>query len=287
MKHLKKFNENIIDYHAENVDRFIRELGRLGNTLPDPFDPHGRNTRPGGAYGPPPGIPLTRLEVIANDCDIEVVNYNQFFYDLPEDQRKTAPPRFNPGKREGMPVFALVNPKTKKQRLVVSVPMIDRQMIDMITHMLKHETVHVGQHAKRPAYDKPLPDPKNSKDYFGDTDEVMAYAQSIVDILVGQEGATSVEDGIKKLQSVRPGDKNGHLGHLWNKIKESVDKGTLKKYMKYIYQYLELEFGTKPGKMGSKVAKKVVDKRPDPVHVKKVNERPSKAALMARLSGKK
>ena len=279
MKHLKKFNENIIDYKTENIEKFSREL--MAKFPSEQHTPFGGGRPPFGGGGRPPMIPMAEFKRLAQENDIEVVNYNEFFRDLPEDQKETAPPRFDPAKRVGSPVFALVNPVTKKQRIVLCVPMVDPQIAEMTVHMLKHETVHVGQHSKRVGYEKLLPDPKNDKEYFSDTDEVMAYSQSIVDLLINKDRVKSVEEGIKELK----------FNDLWRKIKGSVDKATLNKYKKYVYLYLEQEFGVKSGKMG----------RPEEVKpkdddfgfnlfkgktAKKVDPK-SKAALMAKLNKKK
>jgi hypothetical protein len=132
-----------------------------------------------------------------------------------------------------MPAFALVNSITLKPRVVLKGG-IGKRDIDFIHHMLKHENIHVKQHERRPNYKKGLPDPNNKGGYFGDYDEVMAYAQSIVDQIMDQNPKT-IEEGISKLPTIR----------LYVDIKNEVNEITLKKYRKYIYLYLEKELEPK------------------------------------------
>ena len=80
-----------------------------------------------------------------------------------------------------------------------------------------------------------MPDPKKIGAYFADTDEIMSFSQSIVDMLINMDKVKSLKDGIKKLKDNR----------LYKDVKRNVSTEVLKKYHKYIYLYLEKEFEDK------------------------------------------
>lgn len=204
MKHLKKFNEAIIDYKSENVEGFYKECKDLIETFFRITD--------------------SQLKEIAEKWDIETVDYKTFISDLPDTLKAGAPP---PGI-----LFALVNPETGKPRIVCDLKNISERELDHIHHMLKHETIHIGQKARSGGKGSGEGmDPKDQKSYFSNKDEVMAFAQSISDLLM-KSNPKNIGEALKGL------DRNP----LWNNIKRSVDTTTLQRYKKYIYQYLEKEF---------------------------------------------
>lgn len=239
MKHIRKFNESIIDYKSENIDNFYNQVKEL---------------RP---------ITFERIVEIGKQNGVEVVDYDTFYNELPERDKPTAPPR------EGVPVFALANDETGRPRVVFGdmftkedapppppppgmrlrpgmmpppgpMPITMRE-IDHIYHMLKHENIHLKQQAKRVGYTKPMPDPKERGAYFADTDEIMAFSQSIVDMIINMvPRVRSLKDGIKKLKDNR----------LYKDVKRNVSPEVLKRYHKYIYMYLEKEFPTEEVKTG-------------------------------------
>lgn len=207
---IKKFNESIVDYKSDNIVNFYNEIRNLARPT------------------------FNQIVEIGNKYEVEVVDYDTFYDNLSEIDKSTAPPR------NEIPAFAFANNDTGKPCVVFGdmftnqnrpAP-IDPRLIDHVYHMLKHENVHLKQQSKRPGYTKPMPDPKDRGRYFSDTDEIMAFSQSIVDLLMNMGRATSVKDGISKLK------KNP----LYNDIKRRVSTDVLKKYHKYIYLYLEKEF---------------------------------------------
>ncbi len=130
-----------------------------------------------------------------------------------------------------MPAFALVNPKTKKARIVMNTSVLDSGLLDFIYHMLKHENVHVGQSARGGLRGLP-PNPATDKvGYFSDKNEVMAFAQSIVDMLKD------------KYRTKKEAIRNLNYNPMYRDIKRYVNKETLKKYNKYIYLYLNKQYG--------------------------------------------
>jgi hypothetical protein len=79
MKHLKKFNEAIIDWKSDNLEKFIKEVEAEWS------------------------IGVDELQRIGTKNDIEVVYYRTFYDELPTDKmREDAPPN-------GMKVFGLLN----------------------------------------------------------------------------------------------------------------------------------------------------------------------------------
>ena len=213
MKYLKKFNESIIEPGGFGIKEFLNELrGQLNHRMS--FD---------------------EVSNISNEFNIEFVNYDKFYDELPEDQKRTAPKKGEPQ----APIFGLINPTTERIRIVYQVPFLDFRLFGHLKHVLEHESIHMGQHSRR-NLKFILPDPNNSKLYFEDDDEVMAFSQSIVDLLINMDRSVDIEDAITKL------DRNP----LFSQIKRSVDEKTLNKYKKYIYLYLERELGTeRPKKM--------------------------------------
>ena len=213
MKYLKKFNEAIVDYKNEDVDGLMGEI----NTYP-------RNHR----------FQLSDLAALGAEYNIEIVDYDTFYRDLPEIDKATAPSKTSRNSQ----FFALVNPVTKRPRIVLNLPMpfIPKDFFDQVPvgDILKHEQIHVGQHSRRPNVDLPLPEPSNKKSYFSNKDEVMAFAFSVAKEVVSMfPSVKTPKEGIDRLI------KNARRFRLYDDIKTNVDEKTLKRYHKYIYLYLE------------------------------------------------
>jgi antitoxin component YwqK of YwqJK toxin-antitoxin module len=204
MKYLIQYPifEKIIDWRDQGIDEFREDV--IAQRLPIFFD---ELVRIGTAHG------------------IEIVDYETFYRELPDEHKKSAPPR-------GVPAFATVNPETFRPRVIINVPRIDQRLFDYIIHMVKHEMVHVGQWSRRSVH-QAGPNPMDRAAYFSNKDEIMAFSQSIVDQLIAM-GARTPQEAIKQLSS---------LG-LYLDIKRNVDSRTLKRYHKYIYLYLEEELYT-------------------------------------------
>ena len=203
MKHLKRFNEAIVGWETDNIKSFYNEL--KDKNLP---------------------LSFSDIEEVGKKCDIEVVNYDTFLNDLPNEQmKKDAPPR-------GVPAFALVNPTTHKARIVLNINKVDKRLLDFIYHMLKHENVHIGQKSRKKNKNTGefLGDVTKTKEYFSNKDEVMAFAQSVSDMVMDMY-PKSLEQAIKMIDRTP----------LWRPI-QTVDEKTKKRYKKYIYLYLEREF---------------------------------------------
>jgi hypothetical protein len=208
-----KINEAIIDYKSEDVDGLMYQI----NTYP-------RHHR----------FQLSELARLGAEYNIEIVDYDTFYYDLPQKDKVTAPSKTA---RESQ-FFALVNPVTKRPRVVLNLPMpfIPKDFFDQVPlgDILKHEQIHVGQHSRRPNINMSLPEPKDQKKYFSNKDEVMAFAFSVAkEIITMFPTITTPREGIDKLT------QSPSRFRLYGDIKRNVDPYILKRYNKYIYLYLE------------------------------------------------
>ena len=202
MKHIRKFNEAIIDYKSDSIKSFYDEcIGGIQNRV----------------------ISIKEVKEIGDRCGVEVVDYETFYKELPEVERRTAPPM--------TALFAIVNPNTNKPRVVCNKQNLRKEDLDFIYHMLKHENIHIGQKSRRG--DKGQGegmDPLDRKAYFSNKDEIMAFSQSISDMIM-DSNPKDINDAISKLKTI----------NLWTVIKSVVDKDVLKRYKKYIYLYLQQE----------------------------------------------
>lgn len=209
MKYIKKFNEAIVDWKSDNIENFYKEALKSLDS--------GK-------------ISKETLKEIGEKNDIEVVDYNTFLKELPSEKMKSdAPPKKTP-------LFALVNPKTHKIRVVINYEIATKRSLDYLYHMIKHENVHVGQMSRKKDKSKGefMGDIKDTKAYFSNKDEIMAFSHSLVDLAINNPlfgKASSVKSGFEIVQNEM----------LWKHIKSSVDEKTLKRYKKYIYLYLKKE----------------------------------------------
>jgi hypothetical protein len=229
MKHLKRFNEAIIDYKSDSIKSFYDEcLEAIQKDESEKTEPVDKTKGLKSFYKKPGMIFPPQMKEIGEKCGIEVVDYETFYSELSDDNKKTAPPR-------GVPAFALVNPDTNKPRVVLSTGHVDKRLLDHIYHMLKHENIHIGQKSrsggKGPGEGM---NPLDRKAYFSNKDEIMAFSQSISDMLMGSNP--------KDFKSAMMGLNRNPL---WNDIKRAVDNDVLQRYKKYIYLYLEKEFESK------------------------------------------
>ena len=168
-----------------------------------------------------------------NRNGFDVVNYDDFYNSLSEENKKTAPPR------QGVPFFALFNPIRKKPMFVLVdanaarfIPNSKEIMLDIIGH----ERVHAEQSLRKGIIDYKLPSPLDRKSYFSNKEEVMAFSFTIASEL--SKVTRSVESGMEKLQR----GIGGQAGHLWHDIKKYCDEKIINRYRKYIYMYLEKIF---------------------------------------------
>ena len=167
-----------------------------------------------------------------NENGFDVVRYEDFLNSLSDIDKKTAPPKNGPA-----PFFALFHPIRKRPMFVL----VREMMIGMpdfkeiVDDIISHEKIHGEQNSRRGGLTFNLPDP-NTKEYFNNKDEIMAFSWTIANDL--SKTNRTVDMAIKNL------DKRGRemYTQLWSQIKKSCDEETLRKYRKYIYMYLKRLF---------------------------------------------
>jgi hypothetical protein len=172
--------------------------------------------------------------------DFDVVDYDEFYNTLSEENKKTAPPR------RGVPFFALFNPIRRKAMFVLSDPNAARfipNFKEIMLDIIGHERVHAEQSLRKGTIDYKLPSPLDRKAYFSNKEEVMAFSFTIANGL--SKTNRSLETAMSQLDSqgndnfrgmgMRPAEHT----MLWSDIKRYCDEKTIKRYRKYIYLYLE------------------------------------------------
>jgi hypothetical protein len=198
--------------------------------------------------------------------DFDVVQYDEFYNSLDDNDRKTAPPR------RGVPFFALYHTERTKPMFVVCDTMVFRfmPMKEIIDDIIGHEKIHVEQSRRKGDIKYSLPNPNDRKAYFSNKEEIMAFsftiANSLSKTMVDVETAMVELDRPQELQRQmgpppggmgRPpmGPPPGGMGRppmgpppgpppaeykmLWPIIKRVCDEDVIKRYRKYIYMYLE------------------------------------------------
>jgi hypothetical protein len=194
--------EAVIDWQGHGLEEFLEELK----------DPRLR------------GIRFEELRDMAAPHGIEVVRYDQFIRELPEEHQENVPPA-------RAPFFALINPVNDRLRLVVNLPMLFARERSEIAKMIKHELIHMGQLQRRPVgMSVGGWDVRDEGKYLSNQDEIMAFSHSVVEDLIAM-GAQTVEEGVRLLPQCK----------MWKWIKLNASQAALKKYLKYVYLYLRLE----------------------------------------------
>jgi len=172
--------------------------------------------------------------------DFDVVDYDEFYNSLSEENKKTAPPR------RGVPFFALFNPIRRKAMFVLSDPNAARfipNFKEIMLDIIGHERVHAEQSLRKGQIDYKLPSPLDRKVYFSNKEEVMAFSFTIANGLSKMN--RSLETAMRELDvpfnprsAMRPSEHT----MLWSDIKRYCDEKTIKRYRKYIYLYLDKIF---------------------------------------------
>jgi hypothetical protein len=100
---------------------------------------------------------------------------------------------------------------------------------EIINDIMGHEMIHKSQSERR-RIEYSLPSPTDTKKYFSNKDEVMAFAWSIANEI--SKGCDSIKDCLRKLKTNK----------IWIDITKNCDVKTQNRYKKYIYLYLEDKF---------------------------------------------
>ncbi len=221
IKEVMGINEAVINPNIENVVNFINEL-----------DSHFSDK--GGA------IPFDDFVLMGEKYNVDIVKLDDFKNNLPSDDENLSIPSDNDMLR--MPMFGYVNPRTNKITIVFSnkVTHFIIQFLFFFKQILKHESVHLGQAGRRPSQTtgEYFGDVKDRKKYFENKDEIMAFANTFVNGFMFYKKPNNFEEAKRVMKKYLRNNED----RMWMDIKDSVDNETLKKYLKYIYLYLEQEF---------------------------------------------
>ena len=168
-------------------------------------------------------ITLEEANKIGESYGVKFLNYDEFLEALPENLRHTAPPR-------GTPFFGFLD-KNDTIKIVSGFGRVTFRDLGFINHILEHESVHIGQSERNKSGKCTLPNANDSKAYFSDKNEVMAFSQSIINMIHEMTPIRNLEQ-LKRALNSNP---------LWRNIKSAIgnDKEIKNRYLKYIYQYAE------------------------------------------------
>jgi hypothetical protein len=175
-------------------------------------------------------ISLYEANDIAEEYGVIFIDYNDFYESLRDDLKHTAPPRdvpvFGFFREDGMICIVVTG---VDRRGIESMPSISAMNLGFINHIIQHESIHTEQWRRREGrVEYTLPDPKDRKLYFSNKDEIMAFAQSMVEMMMTQDRLTDIS------QLQRALNRNP----LWQDIKKSGISDEVKnKYLKYVYEY--------------------------------------------------
>lgn len=189
---------------------------------------------------------MDKLIDFGRENNFDVVGYDEFYNSLNDDDKKTAPKN-----DRRIPFFAIFHPERKKAMFVLCDPNVLRfmPMEQIVTDIISHELIHATQNQKRGGLTFTLPNPAVKKEYFSNSDEVMAFAYTIAKSL--KDEFDSIEDCMKELGGRDAGRFRFGGGmppvykKVWEDIRGNCDENTIKKYRKYIFQYLEKMFNKK------------------------------------------
>lgn len=212
---------------------------------------------------------IEAINHILNPMGIHFLNYDEFYNSITPQEQATCPPRFArvaPGIQ-----FAYFDTANNRMNIVYDQDRMNsiysafendrnyNMFINALTKIIRHENVHMQQHAKFPRTE--LPDVRNPKKYFGTKDEIMAHARTAADEL-----AHLPQDQLKRIlsetQPVHPmlkmpmhkagakigakmgmpmGPPPGPPPTSLDLYRRHFDKNDpeYKRFMKYLYMYLK------------------------------------------------
>lgn len=164
----------------------------------------------------------------------DVVDYEEFYQSLSDEDKKTAPPKM------GTPFFALYHLERKKPMFVL----VDKNVVrfmpnfkEIVDDIIGHERVHAGQVARRKGGDYVLPNPNDSKQYFSNKEEIMAFSWTIANDIA--KLSKDFDTAVARFKSGRFGFQTNQL---WSDIVRVCDSDVVNRYRKMIYQYLDKMF---------------------------------------------
>jgi hypothetical protein len=177
-------------------------------------------------------LSLDEANDISEAYGVKFIDYSDFYDALSDNLKHTAPPRNTPVfgffREDGIICVVVTG---LDRRGIEGIPHISAMNLGFINHIIQHESIHTEQWRRREGkMEYTLPDPKDSRAYFSNKDEIMAFSQSMIEMMMSHEGLRNISQ-LKELL-----DRN----RLWQDIKKSgVSEEVKKRYLKYIYQYAE------------------------------------------------
>jgi hypothetical protein len=184
------------------------------------------------------------LKKYGEENGIDIVNYDEFYDSLDEENKETAPPN----DKFRAPIFALFHPERKKPMFVLAnegflnMP----NFFEIFSNIISHEMVHKGQTDRRGGLSFTLPDPTNKKEYFSNKDEIMAFSWTFANSIYenNKRNKERVMQALAKIKNLSSLPNRLEMGHQESKMLEDIsvnikDEKILRKYKKYIYLYLE------------------------------------------------
>lgn len=184
-------------------------------------------------------ITLEDLDRIFNPLDVEFVDINYFKSKLQTQKEIELVPVNMPHIRPGLR-FAAHNIYTNKMYVCIESDMFletlnsqsRNEILDLLDEILRHESIHKQQGEKRPGITiRNLENsPMKPKEYFGSTDEIMAYADSFI-TQCRKRGLSN--DEIKDI--LVSGKKVSWIQDVYSRLTSPQSQ---KRFKKYVYQYL-------------------------------------------------
>ena len=124
-------------------------------------------------------ISIDQANMIAWNHDVKFKRYDEFYGALPDNLKHTAPP-------QNTPLFGYID-DDNNVTIVLNIPGIGFRELGFISHMIQHESIHKGQWERRANVEYTLPDANDRAKYFSNKDEIMAFSQSIVEIMLSRQ----------------------------------------------------------------------------------------------------
>ena len=213
MKYLKRFNEAII--RPYDFDQALEEVKRRTD------------------------FTIESLNQLFSDLGVEFVDVDYFISKLqtkkeielvPVDMELMGGIKFAAHNIHNNMMYVCVN-ENKFLKFINSQDLEKSNLLDFLREILRHESIHKQQGEKRDVVLRNLENsPMKPKEYFGSTDEIMAYAQSFID-QCHQKGMFN-EDIIDAIRGDR---RVSWVQNVYSKMDTKVKK----RFDKYVYQYLQ------------------------------------------------
>jgi hypothetical protein len=184
---------------------------------------------------------IAELNEMAKEYTVQFSNFDDFHDSLGTDVEKEMAPKEL--MLMGGVKFALFNKYKEVMMIVVEEEMfleflkgdgVDR-LTTFLREVLRHESIHLQQVDRmkdKSGYKLDASPTHNSKKYWTDKKELMAYAQSMIDQLTAQGmDKDEIESKIKNPRDIK--------SWIWNVYKQVLDPKQMKRFLKYVFQYWE------------------------------------------------